>query len=188
MKLIMYVEFGSNGINIDDFNKIIATFNGKVKPIFPPNLLAFNFHKYDSVELEITGKKKEELEKLSIKLKEEFEKVTNINKTTFNIIGKGKNLVKLTATNTKQLNNVCNQLKEIAKKTGVELSGPIPFPTKKLVISNDNSPKVNIKETWNKGDLIHKRVIAISSEDRVMGEIMKLNIPYDVCIEVELKG
>ena len=33
------------------------------------------------------------------------------------------------------LDGVCTQIKDIAKKAGVELKGPIPLPTKKLRIT-----------------------------------------------------
>ena len=41
--------------------------------------------------------------------------------------------IKLTGTDPEKLAYVCDQLKKIAERTGVDLSGPIPLPTKKLV-------------------------------------------------------
>ena len=38
--------------------------------------------------------------------------------------------IKLTGTDPEKIADVCNQLKKIAERTGVDLSGPIPLPTK----------------------------------------------------------
>ena len=38
--------------------------------------------------------------------------------------------IKLTGTDPEKLAYVCDQLKRIAERTGVDLSGPIPLPTR----------------------------------------------------------
>ena len=48
--------------------------------------------------------------------------------------------IKLTGTDPEKLAYVCDQLKKIAERTGVDLSGPIPLPTKKLVVPTRKSP------------------------------------------------
>ena len=40
--------------------------------------------------------------------------------------------VKLTSTNIKKLDSVCEEILGIGKKTGVKIKGPIPLPLKKL--------------------------------------------------------
>ena len=42
--------------------------------------------------------------------------------------------IKLTGTDPEKINYVCDQLKKISERTGVDISGPIPLPTKKLVV------------------------------------------------------
>ncbi|HUS78489.1 MAG TPA: 30S ribosomal protein S10, partial [Patescibacteria group bacterium] len=37
--------------------------------------------------------------------------------------------IKLTSTDTQKLGEVCQEIKDIAKKIGVKLVGPIPLPT-----------------------------------------------------------
>jgi len=44
--------------------------------------------------------------------------------------------IKLTGTDPEKIADVCNQLKKIAERTGVDLSGPIPLPTKKISCTN----------------------------------------------------
>ena len=37
--------------------------------------------------------------------------------------------IKLTGTDPEKINYVCDQLKKISERTGVDISGPIPLPT-----------------------------------------------------------
>ena len=39
--------------------------------------------------------------------------------------------IKLTGTDPEKINYVCDQLKKISERTGVDISGPIPLPTKR---------------------------------------------------------
>ena len=90
--------------------------------------------------------------------------------------------IKLTGTDPEKLAYVCDQLKKIAERTGVDLSGPIPLPTKKLVVPTRKSP-------WEKWELrIHKRLVGIGADERAMRQVMKVNVPDNVSIEIELKG
>ena len=47
--------------------------------------------------------------------------------------------IKLKTMNIEQLNDICNQIKEIALKAGITVSGPIPLPTRKLKITTRKS-------------------------------------------------
>ena len=47
--------------------------------------------------------------------------------------------IKLRSMKIEDLNNICSQIKEIASKAGIPVSGPIPLPTKKLKITTRNS-------------------------------------------------
>ena len=42
--------------------------------------------------------------------------------------------IKLTGKDPQQLDIICREIKDIADKTGVDIKGPIPLPTKKLKI------------------------------------------------------
>ena len=42
--------------------------------------------------------------------------------------------IRLSGLNPKDLDRICQQIKEIANKTGVAISGPVPLPTRRLVI------------------------------------------------------
>ena len=43
--------------------------------------------------------------------------------------------IKLASTEIDKVNQICSSIKEIADKTGVDLRGPIPLPTKKLKVT-----------------------------------------------------
>ena len=88
--------------------------------------------------------------------------------------------IKLTGTDPEKLAYVCDQL---------DLSGPIPLPTKKLVVPTRKSPDGEGKASWEKWELrIHKRLVGIGADERAMRQVMKVNVPDNVSIEIELKG
>ncbi len=94
--------------------------------------------------------------------------------------------IKLTSTDTEKLEGVCNEIREIAQKIGVKLVGPIPLPTKKLVVPTRRTPCGDGSKTWDKFEMrVHKRLIEIDARDRVMRSIMRIRVPNDVYIEME---
>jgi small subunit ribosomal protein S10 len=96
--------------------------------------------------------------------------------------------IKLTSTDTEKLEGVCNEIREIAQKIGVKLVGPIPLPTKKLVVPTRRTPCGDGSKTWDKFEMrVHKRLIEIDARDRVMRSIMRIRVPNDVYIEMEIK-
>ncbi len=96
--------------------------------------------------------------------------------------------IKLKSINIEKLNDICNQIKEIAGKLGIQISGPIPLPTKKLKITTRKSPCGDGTATFDNFEMrIHSRVIDLPSDDRVLHTIMRLYIPRDVTIKIEMK-
>ena len=68
--------------------------------------------------------------------------------------------IKLKSINIGDLNNICNEIKEIADKAGIALSGPIPLPTKKLKITTRKSPCGDGTATFDNFEMrIHSRLI-----------------------------
>lgn len=95
--------------------------------------------------------------------------------------------IRLTSTNYEKLEEVCGELRAIAEKTGVKITGPIPLPTKKLKVPVLKSPCGEGTQTWDKWELrIHKRLIDIDAEDRVMRRIMRIRVPDEVYVSIEL--
>jgi len=96
--------------------------------------------------------------------------------------------IKLTSTDTEQLENVCDEIKDIAKRIGVKLVGPIPLPTKKLVVPTRRTPCGDGSDTWDRYEMrVHKRLIEIDARDRVMRSIMRIRVPNEVYIEMEIR-
>jgi small subunit ribosomal protein S10 len=96
--------------------------------------------------------------------------------------------IKLTSTDTEKLEGVCDEIKDIAKRIGVRLVGPIPLPTKKLVVPTRRTPCGDGSDTWDRYEMrVHKRLIEIDARDRVMRSIMRIRVPNEVYIEMEIR-
>ncbi len=94
--------------------------------------------------------------------------------------------IKLTSTDYRKLEEVCEQIKAIAMKTGVKMSGPIPLPTKRLVVPVMRSPCGEGSKTWDKWELrIYRRLIDIYADERTMRLLMRIRIPDEVRIEAQ---
>jgi len=95
--------------------------------------------------------------------------------------------IKLTSTDYVKLENVCKELKAIAERSGVKVNGPIPLPTKKLRVPVMKTPCGEGTKTWDRWELrIHKRLLDIDAEERVMRRIMRMRVPEEVFISIEL--
>lgn len=95
--------------------------------------------------------------------------------------------IRLTSTDYKKLEEVCQELKAIAEKTGVKMTGPCPLPTKRLRVPVRKSPCGQGTATWDRWELrIHKRLIDVDSEERVMRRIMRIRVPEEVHVTIEL--
>ena len=96
--------------------------------------------------------------------------------------------IRLSSTDREKLDEVCRQIASIAERTGVKLSGPVPLPTKRIVIPTRKSPDGEGTATWEKWELrIHKRLIDMEADERAMRQIMRVQVPEEVKIEIELK-
>ncbi len=97
--------------------------------------------------------------------------------------------IRLSSTDHKKLDQICSQIKEIVQRTGIRMSGPIPLPTKRIVIPTRKSPDGEGTATWDKWELrIHKRLIDMEADERAMRQLMRVQVPQEVHIEIELKG
>ena len=98
--------------------------------------------------------------------------------------------IKLTGTNPNDLNKICGRIKDITDKFGVSMRGPIYLPTKKLVVPTMKQQKTGTghgNATWDKWEMrIHKRLIDIGANQRALRYIMRINIPDNINISIEL--
>jgi small subunit ribosomal protein S10 len=96
--------------------------------------------------------------------------------------------IKLNSTDIETLNTICESIRDIAKKSGIAISGPVPLPTKKLKITTRKSPCGNGTATFDKFEMrIHKRLIDLPANEKVLHNIMKMYIPKNVNIKIEMK-
>ena len=97
--------------------------------------------------------------------------------------------IKLSSTDHEKLDDICQQVKKIVETTGVRMSGPIPLPTKKLVVPCRKSPDGEGSATWDHWEMrIHNRLIDLEADERALRQLMRIPIPKDVHIEIVLKG
>ena len=95
--------------------------------------------------------------------------------------------VKLNSTDIEMLNRICSSIKDISKKSGIVVRGPVPLPTKKLKVTTRKSPCGNGTETYEKWERrMHRRIIDINADDKAIRQLMRLKIPDDVYIELSL--
>jgi len=96
--------------------------------------------------------------------------------------------IKLASVNINELNQVVNAILDMAKKQGIVVRGPIPLPTKRLRIVTRKSPCGDGTETYDKFEMrIHKRLIDIPADERLLHNIIRLPIPRSVNIEIKMK-
>ncbi|MDD4308000.1 MAG: 30S ribosomal protein S10 [Thermoplasmata archaeon] len=97
--------------------------------------------------------------------------------------------ISLSGTDPKKVDGVCQQIKSISERTGVAMSGPIPLPTKRLVVPCRKSPDGEGSETWERWEMrIHKRLIELDADERALRSLMRINVPDGVNIEIILRN
>jgi small subunit ribosomal protein S10 len=95
--------------------------------------------------------------------------------------------IKLVGDNIDRINEFIAEIKDVVEKLGVGITGPIPMPTKKLKITTRRSPDGEGKASFERYQMrIHKRLIDLEINERVLRKIMKIQIPKGVKIEIKL--
>ncbi len=95
--------------------------------------------------------------------------------------------IKLSSIDIDKINQVCSEIKEIVEKTGVEIRGPIPLPTKKLRVTTRKGPDGRGTATWDKYEMrVHKRLIDLGIDERALRLVMRIPIPDGLNIEIEM--
>ena len=85
------------------------------------------------------------------------------------------------------MNNLIGQITEIAEKTKVKFAGPIPFPTKRMKVPLRTSPDGRGRELYETWEMrVHKRILDLDVDERALRLIMRIPIPKDVNVEIEI--
>ncbi|MDP6419118.1 MAG: 30S ribosomal protein S10 [Candidatus Krumholzibacteria bacterium] len=94
--------------------------------------------------------------------------------------------IRLQAYESATLDSSARQIVETAKRTGAEISGPIPLPTRRCLYTVLRSPHVNKKSREQFEMRTHKRLIEITkSSPQTLEALSKLDLPAGVDIEIK---
>ena len=99
----------------------------------------------------------------------------------------GKIRIRLKAYDPQLLEQSAEKIVDTAKKTGAKVSGPIPLPTQKEIITILRSPHKH-KDSREQFEMrTHKRVIDILyPTQKTVDSLMKIDLPAGVDIEIKL--
>lgn len=102
-------------------------------------------------------------------------------------MAKQKIRIRLKAFDHKIIDQSAQRIVETAKKTGANVSGPIPLPTEKNVFTILRSPHVNKDSREQFEKRTHKRLIDIlDPTPKTVDALMRLDLPSGVDIEIKL--
>ena len=106
---------------------------------------------------------------------------------TTNQVGSEKIRIRLKAYDHELLEQSAEKIVDTAKKTGAKVSGPIPLPTEKEIITILRSPHKH-KDSREQFEMrTHKRVIDILyPTQKTVDSLMKVDLPAGVDIEIKL--
>ena len=101
---------------------------------------------------------------------------------------KGQNIrIRLKAYDHELLDSSAQKIVETAKRTGAEVSGPVPLPTEKEIITILRAVHVHKDSREQFEQRNHKRLIDIlNPNQKTVDALMKLNLPAGVDIEIKL--
>lgn len=94
--------------------------------------------------------------------------------------------VKLRAYDYEILDQSVERIIDIAKRTGAEISGPVPLPTEKNIYCVLRSPHVDKKSREHFEIRTHKRLIDIyfDPQQKTVDALKKVDLPAGVDIEI----
>lgn len=95
--------------------------------------------------------------------------------------------IRLKAYDYRILDQSAGEIVETAKRTGAQVAGPIPLPTKIERYSVNRSPRVDKKSMEQFEIRTHKRLLDIVNPTaKTVDELKKLNLPAGVDITIKI--
>jgi len=96
--------------------------------------------------------------------------------------------IKLASTSVEDLMQVCDEIREVARKTGVRMRGPVPLPTERHVVTVRKAPSGQGTHTFDHWELrIHKRLIDLDINERALRQLMRIRVPKTVRVEIKIR-
>lgn len=100
---------------------------------------------------------------------------------------KGYARIVLSGTDATKVDKVCKEIREIARGRVIAMSGPIPLPTRHLKVPVRKGPDGGGSSTIDHWEMrIHKRLIDLDPDDRALRQVMRIQVPDGVSIEISL--
>ena len=94
--------------------------------------------------------------------------------------------IKLRAFDHRLLDQSALEIVETAKRTGASISGPIPLPTEREIITVNRSPFIGKKSREQFQIKTHKRLMDILNPTaRTIDALKKLDLPAGVDVEIK---
>ena len=131
--------------------------------------------------------KTEKVAKATTKKATKGAKTTKTEKVTKKTVQSEKIRIRLKAYDNVVLDQSAKKIVDTAKRTGAKVSGPIPLPTKREIVTILRSPHKD-KDSREQFEMrTHKRVIDILYPTQTtVDSLMKLDLPAGVDVEMKL--
>lgn len=96
--------------------------------------------------------------------------------------------IRLRAFDHRVLDTSSKEIVNTAKRTGAQVRGPIPLPTKKEKFTVIRSPHIDKKSMEQFEIRTHKRVLdVVEPTPQTIDALMKLDLPAGVDVEIKLR-
>ena len=103
------------------------------------------------------------------------------------MVVEGRIRIRLKAFDPTLIDKSAKRIALTAKRTGAEVSGPIPLPTKRTLFSVIRSPHVHKKSQEQFELSVHKRLIEIKQPSQeTIDKLSKLDLPAGVDVEIKV--
>lgn len=95
--------------------------------------------------------------------------------------------IRLSGEDPKGLDNVVQQLRELASTLSMKFIGPVHMPVKRLEITTRRTPCGDGSDTyehWEKR--ISKRLVDIEGDEKYIKQILRVRVPTNVFVKISL--
>lgn len=100
---------------------------------------------------------------------------------------KGRIRVRLKAYDHRVIDEAAEKILEAALSTGAKISGPVPLPTERKLITVTTSPHVDKDARDHYEVLTHKRLVdIIEPTDKTIDSLQHLDLPAGVDVEIKM--
>jgi small subunit ribosomal protein S10 len=95
--------------------------------------------------------------------------------------------IRLKAYEHSMLDRSAEEIVKTARRTGADVSGPIPLPTKRTIYTVLRSPNIDKKSREQFEIRVHKRLIYLTNvTSKAVDALQKLDLPAGVDIEIKV--